>query len=74
MLIFREFLKTQSDQNIHQNAWQFFRRASIYATEPSSIYLQPGAPNSAKFRGGCRFDKGGLLFFKNFYAIKISTF
>ena len=21
---------------------------------------QPGAPNSAKFRGGCRFDKGGV--------------
>ena len=31
----------------------------------------PGAPNSAKFRGGCRFDKGGV---KNFYAIKYQLF
>ena len=35
-----------------------------------------GAPNSAKFRGGCRFDKGGggLQKILNFYAIKISPF
>ena len=39
------------------------------------FHTTTGAPNSAKFRGGCRFDKGGGLQKKlNFYAIKISTF
>ena len=36
--------------------------------------LNTGAPNSAKFRGGCSFDKGGLQTIFNFYGIKISTF
>ena len=45
MLIFREFFKTQSDQNIHQNApncttlSNLFQEASIYAPELSSIYV-----------------------------------
>ena len=44
MLIFREFFKTQSDQNIYQNApnctkfSKFSQAASIYAPEPPSIY------------------------------------
>ena len=47
MLIFREFCKTESDQNIHQNAQQtaphfqkFLRTASIYAPELPSICVQ----------------------------------
>ena len=47
MLIVREFFKTQSDQNIHQNApnctkfSKKIRGASIYAgPEPPSIYVQ----------------------------------
>ena len=46
MLIFREFFKTQSDQNIYQNAPNctkflfFFHGAIVYALEPLSIYVQ----------------------------------
>ena len=42
MLIFREFYKTQSDQNINQNApnFQNFLRELAYAPETSSIYVQ----------------------------------
>ena len=47
MLTFREFFKTQSDQNIHQNAPNctifsifFLGGASIYAPEPPSIRMQ----------------------------------
>ena len=43
MLIFREFLKAQSDQNIYQNApncTTFSQAASIYAPEPPSIYVE----------------------------------
>ena len=43
MLIFREFFKTQSDQNIYQNepnCTKFSKAASIYAPEPPSIYVQ----------------------------------
>ena len=46
MLIYREFFKTQSDQNIYQNApncTKFSQKASIYglyAPEPPSIYVQ----------------------------------
>ena len=29
----------------------------------SNVSHPPGAPNSAKFRGGCRFDKGGVIIF-----------
>ena len=32
------------------------------------LYYLPGAPNSAKFRGGCRFDKGGVA--KNFAFLR----
>ena len=42
MIIFREFFKTQSDQNIYQNApncTKFSQEASIYP-EPPSIYVQ----------------------------------
>ena len=39
MLMFREFFKTQSDQNIYQNAPNFLRELE-YAPEPPSIYLQ----------------------------------
>ena len=45
MLIFREFFKTQSDYNIHQNALsctkllKLSRGASI-CSEPLSIYVQ----------------------------------
>ena len=41
---------------------------------------KPGAPNSAKFKGGCRgpsrFDKGGggCNNFFTFYALKIELF
>ena len=36
------------------------------------LYVGTGTPNSSKFRGGCRFDKGGgYKNFMNFYAIKI---
>ena len=27
------------------------------------VFRLSGAPNSAKFRGGCRFDKGGVTKF-----------
>ena len=44
MLIFKEFFKTQSDQNIYQNApinctifSKFSQVSSIYAPEPPSI-------------------------------------
>ena len=47
MLIFREFFKTQSDQNsiytrTHQTAQKFqnFLRELVYAPEPLSIYVQ----------------------------------
>ena len=46
MLIFREFFKTQSDQNIytrmHQTAQNFqnFLRELAYAPESPSIYMQ----------------------------------
>ena len=45
MLIFREFFKTQSDQNIYQNAPNCpnilnFLRELAYAPEPPSIYVQ----------------------------------
>ena len=42
MLMFREFFKTQSDQNIYQNApiAQNFLRELAYAPEPPSIYVQ----------------------------------
>ena len=45
MLIFREFFKTQSDQNIYQNApncTKFFNlfQELVYAPEPLSIYVQ----------------------------------
>ena len=34
-----------------------------------SIVIMPaGAPNSAKFSGGCRFDKGGVT--KNFEFLR----
>ena len=40
----------------------------------SCIYGRQGRQTWQNSGGGCRFDKGGLQFFKNFYAIKISTF
>ena len=46
MLIFREFFKTQSDQNIYtrtdQTAPNFrnFLKELLYAPEPPSIYVQ----------------------------------
>ena len=45
MLIFKEFFKTQSDQNIYQNVqtapkFQNFLRELAYAPEPPSIYVQ----------------------------------
>ena len=43
MLIFREFFKTQSDQNIYQdapNCTKFSHGAIAYAPEPPSIYVQ----------------------------------
>ena len=49
MLIFREFSKTQSDQNIHQNApkrtklhhiFKMFSGELAYAPEPPSICMQ----------------------------------
>ena len=46
LLIFREFFKTQSDQNIYQDAptctkcSKFSQGASIYAPEPPRIYVQ----------------------------------
>ena len=44
MLIFREFFKTQSDQNIYQNTpncrdFKNFLRELAYAPEPPSIYV-----------------------------------
>ena len=51
MIIFNEFFKTQSDQNIHQNAlnstkllqtvpnFQFFLGEPAYAHEPPRIYM-----------------------------------
>ena len=33
-----------------------------------------GAPNSAKFRGGCRFDKGGVTNFLKFLRDKNINF
>ena len=32
------------------------------------IPVDPGAPNSAKFRGGCRFDKGGVTNFLKIFT------
>ena len=45
MLIFMEFFKTQSDQNIYQNApnctkYLNFLMELAYAPEPPSIYVQ----------------------------------
>ena len=47
MLIFREFFKTQSDENIYQNAAtklhkkiKNFLRELAYAPEPPIIYVQ----------------------------------
>ena len=46
MLIFMKFLKTQSDQNIHQNApnrthFLNILRELAYAPESHRIYVQP---------------------------------
>ena len=45
MLNFREFFKTQSDQNIYQNAPNYtkfskFSQGASICTEPPSIYVQ----------------------------------
>ena len=42
MLIFREFFKTQSNQNIYKDApnFQNLLRELAYAPEPPSIYVQ----------------------------------
>ena len=42
MLVFREFFKTQSDQNVCQNTPNCtkFLRELAYAPEPPSIYVQ----------------------------------
>ena len=39
MLMFREFFKIQSNQNIYQNAPNFLKELA-YAPEPPSIYVQ----------------------------------
>ena len=38
------------------------------------LYCASGAPNSAKFRGGCRFDKGGVTNFFKFLRDKNINF
>ena len=45
MLIFRKFFKTQSDQNIYQDApnctkFSKFSQGAIICPEPPSIYVQ----------------------------------
>ena len=48
----------------HSLSLSFERKSLKYALET------PGAPNSAKFRGGCRSEKGGVTNVLNFLRDK----
>ena len=62
MSIFREFFKTQSDQNIHQNALNCTKSLKFLGELAYSPEQLRGA-KLGKIQGGCRFDKGGVTNF-----------
>ena len=51
-----EYLKCRADLNFEVDI-------GVNGAFGTSVTKWPWAPNSAKFRGGCRFDKGGVTIF-----------